>query len=386
MEMGDNRSDFGELRIPRYIITLHELLAHTPHNHVERRSLDEARKQLEQLSRQMHDEVSETENIRKNLAIERMIVEGCDILLDVNQVFVRQGSLVHILPEKQQRKAPKIRRGPLDGFTRKSDRDKELIRQCFLFSNHLILATRTSNGHLHLINGIGRVSLADAILIEDPSENDDDLGEGRLGSRQSPRVSPEAVPPPARGAQEKAAWVSDIAQCLDNVQFNNWFRSSVSDTSSVTMPHSIRNDPKLFRDDIDIRFSKTLNSCKVPQVRYATPERLLERLTDLRFLSIDFLNTFLLTYRVFTDGVTVLNALKTVYFSAEKGDSDDPTSPPGEARRRESALSTTLRIGQGESSRRISTASTVSCVSACSEGNVFESPLRGQHWRWTHRR
>lgn len=41
----------------------------------------------------MHDEVSETENLRKNLAVERMIVEGCDILLDVNQVFVRQGEL-----------------------------------------------------------------------------------------------------------------------------------------------------------------------------------------------------------------------------------------------------------------------------------------------------
>lgn len=39
----------------------------------------------------MHDEVSETENIRKNLAIERMITEGCDILLDTSQVFVRQG-------------------------------------------------------------------------------------------------------------------------------------------------------------------------------------------------------------------------------------------------------------------------------------------------------
>lgn len=42
----------------------------------------------------MHDEVSETENLRKNLAVERMIVEGCDILLDVNQVFVRQGKLL----------------------------------------------------------------------------------------------------------------------------------------------------------------------------------------------------------------------------------------------------------------------------------------------------
>lgn len=85
---------FGyELQVPRYIITLHELLAHTPYDHVERKSLLNARQQLEDLSRQMHDEVSETENLRKNLAVERMIVEGCDILLDVNQVFVRQGKL-----------------------------------------------------------------------------------------------------------------------------------------------------------------------------------------------------------------------------------------------------------------------------------------------------
>ena len=91
---------------------------------MEKKSLEHARIQLEDLSRQMHDEVSkksyfvqvitilrlqmflilkyiqvsETENIRKNLAIERMIVEGCDILLDVNQMFVRQGTLVQILP------------------------------------------------------------------------------------------------------------------------------------------------------------------------------------------------------------------------------------------------------------------------------------------------
>lgn len=41
--------------------------------------------------RVMHDEVSDTENIRKNLAIERTIVEGCDILLDTSQTFIRQG-------------------------------------------------------------------------------------------------------------------------------------------------------------------------------------------------------------------------------------------------------------------------------------------------------
>lgn len=45
------------MQIPRYIITLHELLAHTPHDHVERKSLQNARQKLEDLSRQMHDEV-----------------------------------------------------------------------------------------------------------------------------------------------------------------------------------------------------------------------------------------------------------------------------------------------------------------------------------------
>ncbi|KAL1382835.1 hypothetical protein pipiens_013191 [Culex pipiens pipiens] len=119
-------------QIPRYIITLHELLAHTPHDRVERKSLQNARQQLEDLSRQMHDEVSETENLRKNLAVERMIVEGCDILLDVNQVFVRQGSLVQVPPGRGRI------RSRLASF--KSERDA--VRQCFLFSNHMIIATR----------------------------------------------------------------------------------------------------------------------------------------------------------------------------------------------------------------------------------------------------
>jgi len=66
---------------------------------------------------------------------------------------------------------------------------------------------------------------------------------------------------------------------------------------------------------------------QVPQIRYATPERLLERLTDLRFLSIDFLNTFLLTYRVFTDGVTVLEALKKVFYNADPPEAQ--TNPDG---------------------------------------------------------
>lgn len=38
-------------QIPRYIITLHELLAHTPHEHVERKSLEFAKSKLEELSK-----------------------------------------------------------------------------------------------------------------------------------------------------------------------------------------------------------------------------------------------------------------------------------------------------------------------------------------------
>lgn len=55
------------------------------------------------IPRIMHDEVSETENIRKNLAIERMIVEGCEILLDTSQTFVRQGNRASVHPPASAR-------------------------------------------------------------------------------------------------------------------------------------------------------------------------------------------------------------------------------------------------------------------------------------------
>ncbi|KTF79777.1 hypothetical protein cypCar_00048758, partial [Cyprinus carpio] len=130
-------------QIPRYIITLHELLAHTPHEHVERKSLEFAKSKLEELSKMMHDEVSDTENIRKNLAIERMIVEGCDILLDTSQTFVRQGSLIQ-LPSVEKGKLSKVRLGSLS-------LRKEAERLCFLFTKHFLICTRTSGGKLHLL-------------------------------------------------------------------------------------------------------------------------------------------------------------------------------------------------------------------------------------------
>ncbi|PVD19918.1 hypothetical protein C0Q70_20412 [Pomacea canaliculata] len=355
-------------QIPRYIITLHELLAHTPHDHVERESLEYAKSKLENypsgrvkhrcterkrdvkriVPHVMHDEVSETENIRKNLAIERMIVEGCDILLDVNQTFVRQGPLLQVVNEKNR-----SARGRLGSFSSSFKDKKEIVRQVFLFTNHILLTTRASNGRLHLAKHYGKITLLDCTLVEDPNSDifnfDEDTSSvdsnlslnsqnsaanllpGTTGSDRECKVDyngldfrlivdsksgpPITITLVASTLHEKAAWCSDISQCIENLHYSDLLNSSMSESSSVTMPQSVRSDPKLFRDDVDIKFSRTLNSCKVPQIRHASVDRLLDRLTDLRFLSIDFLNTFLLTYRVFTTGHTLLQALKKVYKS-----------------------------------------------------------------------
>ncbi|XP_063895048.1 ras-specific guanine nucleotide-releasing factor 1 [Helicoverpa armigera] len=328
-------------QIPRYIITLHELLAHTPHDHVERRSLQHARAQLEELSRQMHDEVSETENLRKNLAVERMIIEGCDILLDVNQVFIRQGTLSQVVG--------KGRRATLQA------------RQAFLFSNHLLLTTRAAGGRLHLPPA-GRLPLHDALLIEDPANHDDDdttsvcsspggdIYQGKdfkiLVEVKGEQICAHLV---AGSLEEKAGWTSELAQCMESAALTELLRAcGACGAASASLP-ACRSDRALFTDDVDIRFSRTLNSCKVPQIRSATPQRLLQRLTDLRFLSVDFLNTFLLTYRVFTDGVTVLEALKQVFY--EQSQQEMELAPPPDSTRKTSAASSVSGYGSEYSDR-----------------------------------
>ncbi|KAJ1069692.1 hypothetical protein K5549_009715 [Capra hircus] len=308
-------------QIPRYILTLHELLAHTPHEHVERNSLDYAKSKLEELSRIMHDEVSETENIRKNLAIERMIIEGCEILLDTSQTFVRQGSLIQVpMSEKG-----KITRGRLGSLSLK----KEGERQCFLFSKHLIICTRGSGGKLHLTKN-GVISLIDCTLLEELESTEEEAkGSGQDVDHLDFKigVEPKDSPPftvilVASSRQEKAAWTSDISQCVDNIRCNGLMMNAFEENSKVTVPQMIKSDASLYCDDVDIRFSKTMNSCKVLQIRYASVERLLERLTDLRFLSIDFLNTFLHSYRVFTTAVVVLGVVPPL-----EGKHPTPTPP-----------------------------------------------------------
>ena len=113
----------------------------------------------------------------KNLAIERMIIEGCDILLDVNQMFVRQGTLIQIIPPASgSSNRPTKSRLPIVGSA-KTEKEKEAVRQCFLFSNHLIMTTRTQAGRLHLVEGTGKIDLANITLIEDPNEADYNKGE-----------------------------------------------------------------------------------------------------------------------------------------------------------------------------------------------------------------
>ncbi|XP_060233753.1 ras-specific guanine nucleotide-releasing factor 2 isoform X6 [Meriones unguiculatus] len=300
-------------QIPRYIITLHELLAHTPHEHVERKSLEFAKSKLEEISRVMHDEVSDTENIRKNLAIERMIVEGCDILLDTSQTFIRQGSLIQV-PSVERGKLSKVRLGSLS-------LKKEGERQCFLFTKHFLICTRSSGGKLHLLKTGGVLSLIQCTLIEEPDAGDDDSkGSGHMFGHLDFKI---VVEPPdaasftvvllAPSRQEKAAWMSDISQCMDNIRCNGLMTVVFEENSKVTVPHMIKSDARLHKDDTDICFSKTLDSCKVPQIRHASVERLLERLTDLRLLSTDFLSTFLHTYRIFTTATVVLAKLSDTY-------------------------------------------------------------------------
>ncbi|ELK36006.1 Ras-specific guanine nucleotide-releasing factor 2 [Myotis davidii] len=144
-----------------------------------------------------------------------------------------------------------------------------------------------------LQNGV--VSLIECTLLEDPESTEEEAkGSGQDMDHLDFKigVEPKEAPPftvilVASSRQEKAAWTSDISQCVDNIRCNGLMMNAFEENSKVTVPQMI---------------NKTMNSCKVLQIRYASVGRLLERLTDLRFLSIfiDFLNTFLHSYRVFT--------------------------------------------------------------------------------------
>ncbi|CAF0931183.1 unnamed protein product [Adineta steineri] len=368
-------------RIPYYIITLANCLSHTPHAHVEREKLEQAKDKLEELSKIMHDEVSETEHIRTNLAIERSIAEGCDVLLDVNQVLCRQDGLVLWTGEKNK---------PNHGqrLSAREIRRNETVVQCYLFSNHLVTTTRGSNGKLHLVKGCGVIPLADVTLVEDIStdpqyllasvtEEDsvDDTNSHMTDNKNTeldiyinrlfrlivePRdQTPFSATFVANDENHKSEWCTDIAQCLQNLRYTELVTRTFRNESSVIAPESVKSDVKLHKDDSKMKFSKTLDSCKIPQIRHATLERLSERLTDLRFLSIDFLNTFLLTYRLYTDAHTVMEILIRIYKSSPHT-SLDHTNETDTQKTDEHHKEKPIKISEidNELTRRISTVET----------------------------
>nr|ACD54762.1 unknown [Adineta vaga] len=224
-------------------------------------------------------------------------------------------------------------------FTTRELRRNESVVQCYLFSNHLVTTTRASSGKLHLVKGCGVIPLADVTLIEDVAADaqhlltsvieedsaedtnsniidsktgDIDMNVNRLFRLivESRDQTPYTTTFIANDEKHKSEWCTDIAQCLQNLRYTELVTGTFRNESSVI------SDLKLYKDDLEIKYSKTLDSCKIPQIRHATVERLLERLTDLRFLSIDFLNTFLLTYRLYTDAYTVMETLVHVYKSS----------------------------------------------------------------------
>ena len=79
---------------------------------------------------------------------------------------------------------------------------------------------------------------------------------------------------------------------MDNVHFNGLFYNTMPNASSSTLPQCVKSDPNLFKDDVDIRFSKTFNTCKVYACRRGYPYNFLQFLSFLflcRSLKFDML-------------------------------------------------------------------------------------------------
>ena len=54
--------------------------------------------------------------------------------------------------------------------------------------------------------------------------------------------------------QEKAAWITDITQCMDNVHFDNLYNNTSLRAGAAVVPQFVKSDPSLFKDDVDIRY------------------------------------------------------------------------------------------------------------------------------------
>lgn len=216
--------------IPNYIRNIHDILEVTPADHVERKALEIILEKLQEAQTYNHF-LDEGENLRHTLEIERLIEGGCHLLLTENQKFVRHGVL------KQ-----------LGVDSRFASLKKEKVRHCFLFSHHLIIASRTVDGRLRLSKHCGSIPLAMATLEEDvvkssyPEHMNNRAFTLNINACVNGSVSePYSVTLMATKAIEKAVWTSDISQCIYNLALEE---DSISDKEvSKTQPDcSVKHD------------------------------------------------------------------------------------------------------------------------------------------------
>ena len=83
------------------------------------------------------------------------IIEWFNTFRHSKYLFNFPGTLLQVIIDK-----PKGGRGRLGSFSSSfKESKKEIVRQCFLFTNHLLLTTRASNGRLHLAKVSVRTSM-----------------------------------------------------------------------------------------------------------------------------------------------------------------------------------------------------------------------------------
>ncbi|XP_065059663.1 ras-specific guanine nucleotide-releasing factor 1-like [Rhopilema esculentum] len=315
--------------MPLYSRILGQVIDSTPDNDSTRVGLQELHDKVESLQGTLNQQMSECESIKHTLEIERTIDGGCDVLLDTDQKFIREGILRHFVTSK-------IGLGIL----------REKTRHCFLFSRHLIITSRTADGNFRLAKICGKIPLKYTTLIEEV--DDESIPQNNRGLAFTLLVHSKVecffVTLMAARPTDKAIWTSDISQCIYNMtledpedyyyDYENQEKKEpkevvteptddkdtavVASTSLLMRTIPIKDDPRLVTDAEDIKYAERLESNSLPQILYASLNRLLERLVDPRLPGTDFMDTFLVTYRYFTTGKVVLQALIKFYHQLEE--------------------------------------------------------------------
>lgn len=272
-------------RISLYIQDLQELRALTPTEHVDYPILDNTISELEIIQKTVSDEVCQSANIRQVLKVEHLIEGGCEVLLDREQTLVRRGALHQVRLEDSKTAPPrgsKLRTSP---------------RYCFLFSKHLLIATRSERKESYRLCKDGILPLSKCHIHEMPgSEFPDIQYRGIRVDCWTQQEMESSVILLANGIDDKAQWLADFTQCVENERQNKILQSQ-----SLGEPVELSSR--------FIRYS-TFKTGKEQLVNCGDLESLLQRLAKVNHFGLDFLNTFLMTFPLYTSAHAVMDFLE----------------------------------------------------------------------------